>query len=169
MGLKEAVSFWEDKTDRRYPSPRSTHLPGVPISQEHPYPSPNIYPNITHLPQELSLSQDLSQYYPSPKITHLSPVTNQNAELRQALHPTGLTLQRDQVTMKAVQDKVSELEVARTQLYNQLTGSISACRVVEESLRCEKAAHADTKRTLSNQMETCKQLSYFSYLSNLSR
>lgn len=85
-------------------------------------------------------------------------VTNHNAELRQALHQLGLNLQRNQVTMKAVQDKSSELEAARAQLYDELSGSISACRVLEKSLRCEKTAHADTKRILDKQWETCKQL-----------
>lgn len=82
---------------------------------------------------------------------------NQNADLRQALHQTGHALQRDQITLKAVQDKVSQLEAARAQLHNQLAESISTCRVVKESLNCERLAHANTKRTVENQWQTCKQ------------
>ena len=45
-------------------------------------------------------------------------VTNQNAELRQAFYQTGFTLQRDQVVLKGVQDKVSELKAEQARLYN---------------------------------------------------
>lgn len=49
--------------------------------------------------------------------------------------------------MKEVQDKVSKLKAKQAQLYNQLSGFISTCRIVEESLKCEKVAYAKTRRT----------------------
>lgn len=60
--------------------------------------------------------------------------------------------------MKAVQDKSSKLEAAGVQLYHELLRSISACCVLEKSLRCKKAAHANTKKILDKQWETYKQL-----------
>lgn len=49
--------------------------------------------------------------------------------------------------------------MVQTELINQLSRSIFAYCVIKESLRCKKAAHDCTKKTLDKQWNICKQLS----------
>lgn len=77
--------------------------------------------------------------------------------------------QSNQLGMKAQQNAISNLKAERAELCRQLSESRSDCRVVRESLRCEKAAHEEKRAIVHRQWQTCKAMNALIASSSSSR